>query len=691
MIKFLNIKRLQHIFFSPEALIHEKKMQKKRFTMGKFLIESAFLLFLLYLLARIIDHHYPPDLSRYHDLSPITRDRHGEILHIGMSSDEQYRLPVQAMPRHYRAMLIAYEDQRFMQHNGVDPFAILRALGQNIRHGRTISGASTLTMQTARLLEPRPRTLKNKIIEAFRAWQLERRYSKDDILNLYATLAPMGGNRQGIETAARHYFGKPAAALSTAETAWLIALPQSPNRLKNPEKAQTATLRVLSLARERNAIDAHDHQLALRDAVRPQHHPFPALARHYRARYPNERQTPLDARLQRTFENRLYAALPHDQSEVSLAALLLDNASGDILAYVGNADYFSVPRRGAVDILAAIRSPGSTLKPFAYLAAFTRFHYRPDTLIDDTPIHESAWRPVNYDGRYLGRITLADALTLSRNVPAVRLIMELDSGEFSSHLKHHGLSLHFPNHGKPGPALILGGTGVYPWELANLYRELALCTWHQENPTLGSKSACEQITRILRRNSIVRHGQETFALKTGTSYGWRDLWLAGYSRRHTLLLWRGRADSGFAGEYESTTTLVPLYQELVNFIPGPSSRAYPIAPLPPRPMPLAIRQSGESKRFALTSPADGSILELRPGFILQLTAQHGKPPYLWFVNERYQGSTLTPQLDYSPQSSGHYRIRILDGEGNNAHAAFHLQYPQQPSHQSVRLQKANSP
>lgn len=664
-------------------------MHKKRFTMGKFLIESAFLLFLLYLLARIIDHHYPPDLSRYHDLSPITRDRHGEILHIGMSSDEQYRLPVQAMPRHYRAMLIAYEDQRFMQHSGVDPFAILRALGQNIRHGRTISGASTLTMQTARLLEPRPRTLKNKIIEAFRAWQLERRYSKDDILNLYASLAPMGGNRQGIETAARHYFGKPAAALSTAETAWLIALPQSPNRLKDAEKAQTATLRVLSLARERNAIDAHDHQLALRDAVRPQHHPFPALARHYRARYPNERQTPLDARLQRTFESRLHAALPHDQNEVSLAALLLDNTSGDILAYVGNADYFSVPRRGAVDILAAIRSPGSTLKPFAYLAAFTRFHYRPDTLIDDTPIHESSWRPVNYDGRYLGRIPLSDALTLSRNVPAVRLIMELDSGEFSSHLSHHGLSLHFPNHGKPGPALILGGTGVYPWELANLYRELALCTWHQESPTLGSKSACEQITRILRRNSNVRHGQETFALKTGTSYGWRDLWLAGYSRRHTLLLWRGRADSGFAGEYESTTTLIPLYQELVSLIPGPSSRAYPIAPLPPRPMPLAIRQSGATGRFALTSPTDGSTLELRPGIPLQLTLQHGKPPYVWFINERYQGHTLVPQFDYSPQGSGHYRIRALDGEGRSAHATFKLQHPQPPSNQSVRLQREN--
>ncbi|MDO5090022.1 MAG: transglycosylase domain-containing protein [Cardiobacteriaceae bacterium] len=655
--------------------------------MGKFLIELALLLALLHALARIIDHHYPPDLSRYHDLSPITTDRYGIPLHIGLTRDEQYRLPVTALPRHYRAMLIAYEDQRFERHHGVDPLAILRAVWQNLRHGRTVSGASTLTMQTARLLEPRPRTLKNKLIEAFRAWQLERRYSKDDILTIYATLAPMGGNREGIETAARHYFGKPAAALSIAESAWLIALPQSPNRLKHPEKAQAAAARVLAIAHERHAIPAHDHALAQRDAVRPGEYPFPALARHYRERHRDQRHTPLDARLQHAFEQRLHQALAHEHTSATLAAILLDNQSGEPLAYIGNADYFSRPRHGAVDILAAIRSPGSTLKPFAYLEAFNRFHYRPDTLIDDTPIHEHRWRPSNYDGRYLGRIPLADALALSRNIPAVRLLLELDPGEFASHLARHGLPLHFARHAQPGPALILGGTGVRPAELARLYRELALCTWHQDTPTLASKTACQQITRILRKSASIRHGREILALKTGTSYGWRDLWLAGYTRRHTLILWRGRADGGFAGELDSSESLIPLYQELIDRLPDPSPKAYPIAALPPRPLPNAIRHSGERDRFAIASPADGSLLELPPGASLQLIARHGKPPYHWFINERHTALTPQAQLDYQPPSPGHYRIRILDAEGNSAHASFRLQPPAAPERHSVTLQR----
>lgn len=662
--------------FSSKALNNEKKYRNKRFIMGKFLIECVILLCLLAVLARVIDHHYPPDLSRYHDLSPLVLDRHGHTLAVGLSGDEQYRMPVHHLPRHYRAMLIAYEDRRFPSHHGVDPLAVARAMWQNLRAGRTVSGASTLTMQTARLLEPRPRNLPNKIIEAFRAWQLERRYSKDDILHIYATLVPVGGNREGIATAAQHYFGKPPQALSIAETAWLIALPQAPKRLQQPQRAALAVKRVLAAAHDRGAISAHDYALAVNDSVRPQSHPFPALARHYRARHPQLRQTPLDAGLQRAFETRLLAALTHDQREATLAAILLDNASGDILVYVGNGDYFSEPRRGAVDILGALRSPGSTLKPFVYLAAFTRFHYRPDTLIDDTPIYENAWRPVNYDGRYLGRISLADALILSRNIPAVRLLMELDPGEFAAHLAHHHLPLHFRRGEHAGLALILGGTGVRPLELARLYRELALCTWHQDAPTLGSKSACQQITRILRRVANVRHGAESVAMKTGTSYGWRDLWLAGYTRRHTLILWRGRADNGFAGEYASIDALLPLYQELISLLPEPSARAYPIAALPPRPLPAAIRHSGAEIRFSLLSPADGSTLELATGTPVQLLAQSGQAPYLWFINERYHARTLTPAWEYLPPESGHYRIRILDARGDSAQAQFRLVRPQ---------------
>lgn len=641
--------------------------------MRKNTIKTVFLLLLLYLLARFVDHHYPPDLSRYHNLSPHIIDRHGQTLRILLTTDQQYRLPTVQYPRHYRAMLIAYEDQRFASHHGVDFFAIARAAWQNVSQGRTVSGASTLTMQTARLLEPRPRTLKNKLIEAFRAWQLERRYSKDDILALYATLAPMGGNREGIETAARHYFGKPAAALSVAESAWLIALPQSPNRLKNPAQAQAAAARVLAVAHERGVLDAHDYRLALQDAVIPQRHPFPALARHYLARHPQSPST-LDARLQRAFEATLRHALAAQPKNVTLAALLLDNTSGDTLAYVGNADYFSKPRHGAVDILAAVRSPGSTLKPFIYLSAFSRFHYRPDTLIEDSPLADSPWRPDNYDKRYLGRITLAEALRQSRNIPAVRLLMEQDPGEFAAHLARHHLPLHFPRHGKPTLALILGGTGVRATDLAQLYRELAQCTWQQSAPTLAGKSACEQTTRILQSIADLRFGAEKIALKTGTSYGWRDQWLIGYTRSHTLLLWRGRADGGFSAERDSRE-LLPLYQDLWALLPRPPKDNPRLPVLPPRPRPLAIKQSTVVERFALLTPAADSILELKDGQSLTLTAQHGTPPYQWFINERRHAATATAQLEFLPDSVGQYRIRLIDARGESTHSQFRITRP----------------
>lgn len=640
-------------------------------------LRLAVLLMLLYLLARVIDHHYPPDLSRYRDLSPHITDRHGKTLRVLLSRDQQYRLAPDGFPRHYRAMLTAYEDRRFDTHPGIDPLAIARAAWQNLRHGRTVSGASTLTMQTARLLEPRPRTLKNKLIEAFRAWQLERRYGKDEILAIYATLAPMGGNREGIETAARHYFGKPAAALSVAESAWLIALPQAPNRLKHPDKAQAAAARVLAVAHERGILSAHDYQLALQDAVRPANHPFPNLARHYLARHPQSPST-LDARLQQQFETTLHAALSRQPPQATLAALLLDNASGATLAYVGNADYFSSARHGAVDILASLRSPGSTLKPFVYLAAFSRFHYRPDTLIDDTPLTDSPWRPDNYDKRHLGRITLAEALRQSRNIPAVRLLMEQNPGEFTAHLARHGAHLRFPHGSKPTLALILGGTGIRATELARLYRELAQCTWQQPVPTLASKTACEQTTRILRSVADLRFGAEKVALKTGTAYGWRDQWLVGYTRRHTLLLWRGRADGGFADERDSRD-LLPVYQDLIAHLPDPPRHDSPIPALPPRPRPAAIRQSAAAPRFAIITPADGSTLELRGGQILAIHAQHGTPPYQWFVNERHHAATLTATLHYPVQDSGTYRIRLLDGTGETATTHFRITPPAAPA------------
>ncbi|UJF24971.1 penicillin-binding protein 1C [Suttonella sp. R2A3] len=667
----------------------------------KWLVITAILLVAL---AWLLDRLFPPDLSRYQDCSSVVVDREGKVLNIALSQDEQWRLSVAQLSPHYLKLLIAYEDQSFFAHIGVDPLAIARATWQNISNMRVISGASTLTMQTARLLEPRPRTLANKAIEALRALQLEWHYDKKTILEMYATLAPMGGNVQGVETASWYYFAKPARDLTLSEAAWLVALPQSPKRYSDPIYAQEARDKVLQRALTQDVIAREEIERALAEPIIIKARPMPRHAPHISA-YLRNRQpeqcvigSTLDANLQTALETLLAQTLRSRDAKSNMAGAVLDNSSGEYLAYVGSADFFSLKRDGQIDMLRAVRSPGSTLKPFITLFAFDWLNYHPSSHINDTPITRGSYRPVNYDGRFSGEITLADALARSRNVPAVRLLAAIDPDYFAAALRRRGLSLFFPGNKQANLAIALGGVGVRADELIHLYRDLANCTFNPRQE-LAEQRACINVTRILYQVSDLRYGDEPVALKTGTSYGWRDGWLIGYTRDVTLLLWEGRAD-GSAGEQRSGgEALLSPMRQLVALLPKEKT---PYTALPPLERYItqtrrAVQPSTTVKQNVLhiVSPLSNSQIDWRENSPISLVVKGGQAPYLWFINDEVVAQTATPRAQFQPQTGGTYYLSVIDQQGESASARFSLDNAPTAATPTITLQRSevteNSP
>ncbi|SUO97962.1 transglycosylase domain-containing protein [Suttonella ornithocola] len=415
-------------------------MRKKISLLLLFILNSICLLLWLDIL-------YPPNLNKIQHLSRQVLDHSGELVYLTLSSDDTWRISTITLPETYKKLLIHIEDKNFFQHHGIDFGAIIRAGYQNLKARRVISGASTLTMQTVRLLEPRPRTFKNKIIEVFRAWQLERRLSKSEILQIYSTLAPMGGNIEGINAAALYYFNKPVTKLSLSEIAWLITIPQAPNRLKHPQQSLKARNQLLNKAYQNSVISQTDYHNASKEMLTLHQYSFPRYAPHYSqkqlSQHPQENiiLTALDLSLQKKLENRLTKALAQLDNKSNLAAAIIDNNTAQILAYLGSADYYSTRRKGQNDLLTAIRSPGSTLKPFITLYAFEHLRYQANSKIDDTLITTLSYRPTNYDGYYRGTITLTEALVASRNIPAVRLLAEIGAETFTQYLKKNQLPL----------------------------------------------------------------------------------------------------------------------------------------------------------------------------------------------------------------------------------------------------------
>lgn len=670
--------------------------------------------------ALIADRLLPPDLSRLQHESLRVLAADGTLLHVERSADGYWRLPLTtaAVDPAYVAALLAFEDQRFRSHPGVDPFALARAAGQWLRHGRVVSGGSTITMQLARLLEPRPRTLGAKFIECLRALQLEARFTKDELLAMYLTLAPYGGNLEGLRAASLAWFGKSPRELRPAEYALLVALPQSPSRLRpdrRPDAARAARDKVLRRLAATGVLDPGHALEALQEAVPQQRLPLPRAVPHLaaalHAAWPQaaELHSTLDPRLQAeaaTLAQRALAGLGPQQ--VNAALIVVEQRSGRVLAYVGAAEARDPQRHGSVDLLRALRSPGSTLKPLVYGLAFDDGVLHPDTRIDDVPTRFGDYSPGNFMERYYGEVSVREALQRSLNVPAVAVLERVGPLRVVQRLREAGLELQLPDGAAPGLPIVLGGAGMRLWDLAGLYAALAnggsapplrLTETETVPPDaavapmmrLLGPVAAEQLARILEDApppaEAVPPGDtrqpRRIAYKTGTSYGFRDAWALGYDGAHTVGVWVGRPDGSPNPGHFGRNTAAPLLWRVFDLL-APSPR---VAFVEERQLPdggralapnwrhLAGANARETRAtLALSFPLPGARVALPAGGApLPLVASGGVRPLRWLVNGLpLAGSPMRRSVAWQPDGEGVARVTVVDAAGQSASAEFWL-------------------
>ncbi|MGH6836160.1 MAG: penicillin-binding protein 1C [Methylocella sp.] len=654
----------------------------------------------------------PLDVAAASQGSHVVVDRNGQLLRAFTTPDGRWRLPVRAAdvdPR-YIAMLVAYEDRRFYAHHGVDCLSLGRAALQWASHGHVVSGGSTLTMQVARLIEPRAgKSLAGKLGQILRAIKIEQRTDKTGVLDLYLALAPYGGNIEGVRAASLAYFGHEPKRLSAAEAALLVALPQAPETRRPdryPVAARAARDKVLDRVFARGVITGAERGRAKREAVPQERRAFPMLAAHASEaalrRAPEQRvhRLALDAKLQASLENLARDAAAAIGPRLSCAILVIDNASGEIRAHVGTADYFSQERAGAIDMTEAIRSPGSTLKPFIYALAFENGIAHPETILDDRPRHYGIYAPENFDHSFQGTVTARRALQLSLNLPAVELLDEIGPQQFIAHLRNAGARIALPDETAPGLAAGLGGLGITLRDLAALYAGLArggtvprlretmdgVGTAEARTRRIASAVASWYVAGILRGAPPPLNAPfGRIAYKTGTSYGYRDAFAIGFDKAVTVAVWLGRPDNGsvfgLAGRQAAAPVLFDAFAALdtrQEFLTAPAGiLASRTAALPP---PLRHLRKDVPKNLAAVAtaqlkiafPPDGARVDLglaassppSPGARLSLKAEGGVLPLRWIVNGVPLGEPdLRRQSAWAPDGAGFTRISVTDARG----------------------------
>ena len=645
----------------------------------------------------------PPDMSRAKRSSPVALDQHGAWLRALPVEDGRWRIraDLTRTDKTFQRRLVAVEDARFWIHPGVDPLAVVRAMGSALVHGRATSGASTLTMQTARLLEPRPRNFGSKVIEMVRALQIEARLSKREILALYLTLAPYGGNLEGVRAASLSYFGHEPVTLTDSEQALLIALPQSPEVRRpdrRPESARAARRAVLDKmvrARRMTEVEASE---ADSDPL-PTRAAFPALAWHVAGQLARAAPvsqasvvTTIDAGLQSRLEPLAATAARAQGPEATAAILVVEIQTRAVRAVVGSG---GLDRPGGwIDMTRAIRSPGSSLKPFIYGFAFDDGIAAPDTQIDDAPRRFADYQPENFDRVFHGKVTAREALSHSLNVPAVELLEKVGPASFEARLAAVDVTLVRPRRQlrTPGLAIALGGVGISLRDLAVLYAALGdggvakPLAWtevearrrpHQGGERLMRSAAATQVLDILRETpppagsspAALTKGRPLMAFKTGTSYGFRDAVAAGVVGKYVILVWTGRADGGARGGLTGRDSALPLLFDVADLLDAPATAPRPIAP---RSAPAALqRLETISQGPRLIFPPDGATVQVeRFGAEARgLVLAAGGEGLTWYAQgQPLARDPVSGRTIWRPKGPGFYRLVVIDAEGRQVTA-----------------------
>lgn len=660
-----------------------------------------------------LDRAYPLPIPKTQTVSAEVVDRNGQLLRAFATPDGYWRLPVtlDAVDPELIKMLVAYEDKRFYDHSGVDPLALLRAAGQFAASGHIVSGGSTLSMQLARLIEPREsRSVGSKLRQMFRALQIERSLAKHEILERYLTLAPYGGNLEGVRAAALAWFGKEPKRLTVGEAALLVALPQLPERRRpdrNRDRAEAARDRVLQRMVEAGLLGETEAARAAREPVAGVRLALPAYAPHLadaalRLRPAAQRhQVRLDRQVQAGLESVAKAAALRLGPRISVAIVLADARSGEVLGSVGSADYLDSRRSGWIDMTRVSRSPGSTLKPFIYGLAFEQGLIAQETMVEDRPTDFSGYRPRNFDMSYQGDVSVRQALQLSLNVPAVGLLDAVGPTRLLSRFRQAGVTPDLPKDEPPGLAIGLGGVGLTLRDLVQLY--VGLADRGRAKPlvdgtetsvpaatvsTLLEPQAAWQVADVLSGVTPPKDAAPRgIAYKTGTSYGYRDAWSIGFDGRYVVGVWVGRADGapvpGLAGYVSAAPILFEAFARSgLAAVPLPRPPAGAFRPTRDE-LPLTLQRFDPARdaliqTSAVTEPAprivfppDGARIELGTGSAhpapLVLKLQGGRAPFRWLANGKpVPGNARRRVATWQPDGTGHSVLTVIDSAGRAA-------------------------
>ncbi|WP_439633043.1 penicillin-binding protein 1C [Glycocaulis sp.] len=655
-----------------------------------------------------LDHALPPPLMP--EVSALVTDREGRALRAFPVEDGRWRLPVdpEAVDPAFRAALIEIEDQRFYSHHGVDPLAMARAVGSLVSSGRIVSGGSTITMQTARLLEPRPRrTIGAKLLEMVRAIQLERRYSKHEILQAWLTLAPYGGNLEGVRAASWAWFGHEPDVLTPDEIALLIALPQAPEARRpdlRPDAAMASRARLLARM-ERAGLISADRAADAAEEPAPVRRAFPARAWHasqHLARAGGEVRSTIDIRLQSALETRLETLANEAGPDVQASALIVSLDGREVRAAVGSAGR---DRPGGwIDLTRRARSPGSVLKPFIYGLAFEDGLAGPGTRIADLPRRFADYNPENFDRSFRGDVTIAEALQHSLNVPAVQVLDAVGANRFLAAMSFAGGRAIVPrsNEGDAGLAIALGGLGITAEEIAVMFAALGAggealpLAWTPEAAEanresrgfrLLDRSAAATLVDVLQRSPAppgrmparLTSGAPAIAYKTGTSYGFRDAWAAGVSGNYAVVVWVGRADGaprpGESGRQAALPALFDIFDVIARRDPsGVASRTDSLVARNATG-PLARFDRGVSGPDIVFPPDGAEVWADEPGRGFALSAR-GSGPLRWYQRGVPVALDAGGQSLWQPQGPGFYELTVVDEAGRSARTRVRVRMPE---------------
>ncbi len=535
--------------------------------------------------------------------STVVTDRNEELLGARIASDGQWRFPPRnTTPEKIKECLITFEDKHFYHHWGVNPFAIGRAFYQNVKNKRIVSGGSTLTMQTIRLARNESRTFREKLIEMIWATRLEFRASKEEILSMYISHAPFGGNVVGLDAAAWRYFGHSADDLSWAESAMLAVLPNAPAMIHLSKERKTLLdkrNRLLKQLLEKKTIDSSTYELAISEPLPDEPHALPQIAPYLVSRFYQERngeysRSTINKGIQTQVEDLAERwSNEFGRSDIrNLAILVIDIPSNQVVAYCGNVHFDRKQGGNQVDVIQAPRSTGSILKPFLYYAMLQEGSLLPDMLLPDVPVNINGFTPQNFSMQFEGAVPASEALARSLNIPAVTMLQRYGVPKFHSFLQQIGLKTINRSSSHYGLSLILGGAEATLWDVTNAYAMMgrSLLQLPQRSCSLllptsritestdpfqpgavwQTFDALKEVNRPEEIDWKSIPSMQTIAWKTGTSYGFRDAWAVGVTPRYAVGVWVGNATGEGKPGLVGAQTAGPVLFDIFNLLPASS-------------------------------------------------------------------------------------------------------------------------